>query len=136
MADPFSIIGLVMTTLKTINSAKNFVDTTRRAPRSIETLSNELSEIEALLRQLGHITNGERADEQEMHQLLGPPMARCEKISKQVEKLIQPYIKTSGGVTVWGRFAFGFKESDVRLLHRDMGDCKQNLSLVITSANL
>jgi hypothetical protein len=79
-ADPFSIIGLVGTTLNGILRPKDLIDTIQRAPRSIE-------------------------------------------------KLIQPYVKTSGGITKWGRFAFGFKESDVLQLQRDMAACKQNLML-------
>lgn len=135
MADPFSIIGLVMTTLKTTSSTKAFVETIYRAPRSIKSLSDELSIIEGLLRRLGHIVKS--ADEQEMHQLLAKPIAACEKVSTELKMLIKPYIKTgAGGTTVWGRFAFGFKESKVLLLQRDMESCKQTLTVALESVNL
>lgn len=132
MADPFSI---VMATLKTIVTCKDFVGTIIRAPQSIDRLGDELSDIEGLLRQLGYIADS--ADEREMHAILAGPIANCEKVSKQVEKLVRSYVKAGpGGTAIWGRFSFGFKESDVVLLQRDMGTCKQTLSLAITSANL
>ncbi|KAE9378918.1 hypothetical protein N431DRAFT_363632, partial [Stipitochalara longipes BDJ] len=134
MADPFSIIGLVATSLKGIQQAKEFIDTIRRAPHSIETLSDELSAIAGLLRELAYLMNG--PDELNLNRIVREPLANCDKISKQIGKLIQPYIKTSGGVTKWGRFAFGFKENDVLLLQRDMAACKQNLTLAVTSADL
>jgi Fungal N-terminal domain of STAND proteins len=134
MADPFSIIGLVGATLKGIMQAKEFIDTIQRAPRSIETLSDELSTIAGLLRELGHLAKG--PDELSMNRIVREPLANCDKVSKQIEKLIQPYIKTAGGITKCGRFAFGFKESDVLLLQRDLSACKQNLTLAVTSADL
>jgi Fungal N-terminal domain of STAND proteins len=135
MAEPFSIISLLLTTIKTISSTKAFVETIYRAPCSIESLSDELSAIEGLLRKLSLIANTD--NEQEMHQILAEPVADCEKVSMELRKLIKPYIKTgAGGTTVWGRFAFGFKESKVLLLHGKLGACKQTLTVAITSANL
>ncbi|KAH8793366.1 hypothetical protein BGZ57DRAFT_459516 [Hyaloscypha finlandica] len=134
MADPFSIIGLVGASLKGILQAKEFIDTIQRAPRSIETLRDELSTIAGLLRELGHLAD--RTDELNLNRIIREPLANCDKVSKHIEKLIQPYVKISGGITKWGRFAFGFKESDVLLLQRDLSACKQNLALAITSADL
>jgi hypothetical protein len=134
MADPFSIIALVGTTLKGVLKVKDLIDTIQRAPRSIEALGNELSAIAGLLRELGHLT--ESSDELNMNRIVREPLSNCENISKQIEKLVQPYVKTSGGITKWGRFAFGFKESDVVHLQRDMSACKQNLTLAVTSADL
>jgi hypothetical protein len=71
-----------------------------------------------------------------LNRIVREPLANCERVSKQIKNLIQPYVKTSGGITKWGRFAFGFKESDAMLLQRDMSACKQNLTLAITSAGL
>jgi hypothetical protein len=134
MADPFSIVGLVGVALKSILQVKGLIDTVQRSPRSIEALGDELSTIAGLLRELGYLVDS--PDELNLNRIVREPLANCEKISKQIEKLIQPYVKTSGGITKWGRFAFGFKESDVLLLQRDMSACKQNLTLAITSADL
>ena len=134
MADPFSIISLVGITLKSILQVKELVSTIQRAPRSIETLSDELAAIAGLLRELGHLASG--PDELDLNRIAREPLANCEKVAKQIEKLIQPYVKTAGGITKWGRFAFGFKENDVLLLQRDMVACKQNLTLAVTSADL
>jgi Fungal N-terminal domain of STAND proteins len=134
MADPFSIIGLVGTALKGILAAKDFIDTIQRAPRSIETLGDDLSAIAGLLRELGYMVDD--SDERDMNRIVHEPLANCGKVSKQIDKMIQPYVKTSGGITRWGRFAFGFKESDVLQLQRDLSACKQNLALAVTSADL
>ena len=62
-------------------------------------------------------------------------MKNCEKVSKNLDKFVQPYVTTSGGVTVWRRIVFGFKESDVLMLRNDMDHCVQILTLAVTSAN-
>jgi chromosome segregation ATPase len=102
MADPFSIISLVLTALETIHGTKDYVNSIRRAPESITNLADELSSIESLLKQLGQIIKREREhiEKNEMYALLCPPMERCEKVSKEVEKLVGPYVKRSDGVNV------------------------------------
>ena len=136
MAEPFSIISLVVTTLRTITVAKNYVETICRAPRCVSSLSADLAEIETLLCQLGHITKRGGADELEMHQILAGPIASCTSVSNELHTLIGPFVKTNSGMKVWARFAFGFKESEIVFLSTRMGNCKQNLTLAMNSAIL
>lgn len=136
MADPFSIISLVVTAVKTINVAKNYVETICRAPQSVAFLSKDLAEIESLLRQIGHISQGERNNERELYPILAGPIASCETVSNELHKVINPWVKKSSGMKVWSRFAYGFKESDVLLLSTKMASCKQNLTLAVNSATL
>lgn len=136
MADPFSIIGLISTSLKSIIATKDFIESIQRVPRSIETLSDELSAIESLLRELGHLAK-ENDDSRNLNRILREPLANCVKISKQVDSLIRPYLKSSGsGISLWSRFTFTLKESEIRELQRDISACKQNLSIAIASADL
>ncbi|KAF4631180.1 hypothetical protein G7Y89_g6954 [Cudoniella acicularis] len=134
MADPFSIISLVNATLKGVILAKDFVASIQRAPRSIETLSDDLSALEGMLRHLGYLVD-KSDDESHMNRIIRDPLANCEKISRQVGKLVRPYVKSSKGVTLWGRFAFGFKESEVQKLQTEMSACKQTLTIAIASAD-
>jgi len=135
MADPFSIVGLVATTLKGISTAKDFVDGIQRAPLAISNISDELSAIECPLPELEYLVNS--ANERELNRILREPMNNCERISQQVEKLVRPHVNSSSSkVTVWGRFTFWFKENDVESLQRDMSVCKQSLTLSIATADL
>lgn len=136
MADPFSIVSVVVIAIKTIHTTKDYVETICRAPRSVSALAADLADIETLLRQLGQIAQDERAEDSEMQQILSPPIASCESAVNELRKLIDPYVKTSGGLKAWKRISFGFKESDVHLMSMKLGNCKQNLTLATTSSNL
>jgi hypothetical protein len=136
MADPFSIIALLNTTLKGMISIKDFVSTIQRAPHSINALADDLSAMEGMLRHLGYLVNNSD-DEMQMNRMVRESLVNCEKISRQVERLVRPYVKSSSsGVTVWGRITFGFKESEVNKLITEMSACKQTLTIAITGADL
>lgn len=99
MADPFSIIALISTTFKAIVGAKIFTDSIQYAPRSVRALSDELSTIGGLLRELGHLAN--RTDELNLNRIVRDPLVNCDKIARQIEQLIRPYVKQAdSGVSI------------------------------------
>ena len=137
--DPFSIVGVVAAALKTIGQAKEFVGGIQRAPRSIETLSEDLLSIESLLRELGSLLDKfDESTQKRVNRIVREPLTNCEKIARQVDSLLRPYVKPSGtsNVSVWKRFSFSFQESEVLHLHREMSACKQNLTIAIAAADL
>ncbi|KAH9222896.1 hypothetical protein DL95DRAFT_454378 [Leptodontidium sp. 2 PMI_412] len=75
MADPFSIVSVVVIALKAIHTTKDYVETICRAPRSVSALAVDLADIESFLRQLSQIAQDERPDDSEMHQFLSRPIA-------------------------------------------------------------
>jgi hypothetical protein len=133
MIDPVSIVGLASAILKDVIFVKDFVVGIQRAPRKIETLRYELSLIEGLLREINSLVD--TADEATMNRLLREPLKNCGEIAQQVDKLLRPYVKSSKGVNMWGRFTFGFKDSEVLELQRNMLACKLNLNIAISHAN-
>lgn len=132
MADLFSIIAFVATTIRAIIAANSY----------ISSLTDELTMMEGLLRELGNLANAGKEDELGLGRIVREALANCEKISKKLDKLVRPFVNigvVKGGkrnVTIWSRFAFGFKESDVLALEGDMVACKRNLTLAVTSADL
>lgn len=139
MADPFSIIGLVGSSLGGIIKAKEWVDGIRRAPQSIKTLSVELRALESLLRELGTLLNGFNAATQDQAgRLVRDAVRNCDSMLREIDVLLLPFVTADPdtGITVWKRFAFSYKESDVTQLRREMESCKQTLNMAINCANL
>ncbi|KAK4447223.1 hypothetical protein QBC34DRAFT_427514 [Podospora aff. communis PSN243] len=134
MADPISIISLVAVILKYVAQTADFVENIRRAPSTVETLSEDLRNIERLLRRLDDILRGfDRVTRRTAGESIRDQLEACEKVTKKADALLKPFVKTDGkpGMTVWRRFTFTFKETDIEFLQRDLSASKQNLIIGI-----
>jgi hypothetical protein len=139
MADPFSIIGLVGSSLGGIIKAKEWLDGIRRAPQSIQALSVELRAIESLLRELGTLLNSfNSATRDQAGRLVRDAVRNCEAMLRQIDVLLRPFVTVDSDTSIatWKRFAFTFRESDITPLRREMESCKQTLNMAINCANL
>ncbi|OIW33100.1 hypothetical protein CONLIGDRAFT_162702 [Coniochaeta ligniaria NRRL 30616] len=138
MADPFSIIGLVGTSLNGLIKTKEWIEGIRRAPQSIKALSGDLGVIERLLRELGSLLKSADDETQDsLSRLARDAVNNCEDISLQINKILRPFVSSKGGnITTWKRFSFNFRGSDVLYLQREMAACKQTLNMAIGCANL
>jgi hypothetical protein len=138
MADLFSIIELVGSSLAGIDRTKDWIESIRRAPQSVRALSADLRAIERLLGELSTLLQSSD-DETRVNasRLVRDAINNCEDVSRQVDRILRRFVNDgSGNISTWKRLAFNFRESDVLYLQREMATCKQTLNMAIGCANL
>lgn len=139
MADPISIIGLVAVVLKSVAQTAEIVENIRRAPTTVQALCEDLRSIEGLLQGLdGTIRGFDQATRVVATSMMSDPLATCQRLTKRADTLIKPFVKDSDkpGMTVWSRFAFTFKETDIEFLQKELLSCKQNMIMAIQCMTL
>jgi len=137
MAEPLAVIGIIGSSLTAVVQAKDFVDSIRRAPQSVQTLSDDLRAIVSLLRELDSLLNAvDDRTRQGAHRLVRETRDSCERVARRVDVVLRPFVRSTGAsLNVWQRFSFRFQQSDVVELQRDMAACKQTLNISISFAH-
>lgn len=141
MAEVVPILSAVASALAWANNAKNYVDSIRRAPEIVKSLSTDLAAIEKPLQELCNLVQASDLNATTRSQLapiLDPALKHCQKVSQDVQNTLLPYVKPHGtpNRNIWKRLSFTFKATAIKSLEDDLARCKATSSVAVNTLHL
>jgi hypothetical protein len=137
MPEPLSIISAVASALVWADRTKGFIESIKDAPEIVKRIADDLDAIRQPLQDInGLIENAPDLDPSTRIQLaqgLGPALQTCQRIAKDIEDALRPYVKPDREPrrNVWKRMSFTFKREGITKLREELLICKSSLTVAV-----